>query len=149
MFRRLIATDASWTTRIASLMLGIVFFPHGAQKMLGWFDGPGFAGEMEILTGLAGLPAIVAFLVILGEFFGSLGLIAGFLSRASAGGIAIIMAGAVAVEHWRHGFFMNWFGQQAGEGYEYHLLALALCAIVMLRGAGAGSVDGVLSRAES
>lgn len=154
MFRRLIATDADWTTRIASLVLGIVFFPHGAQKMLGWFGGPGFAGEMEILTVLAGLPAVVAFLVILGEFFGSLGLIFGFLSRAAAAGIAIIMAGAVAVEHWRHGFFMNWFGQQAGEGFEYHLLALTLCALVMIRGAGAASVDhaltgGELNRGES
>lgn len=145
MFRKLIHTDASWATRIVSLMLGIVFFPHGAQKMFGWFGGPGFAGEMDLLTGFVGLPAVVALLVILGEFFGSLGLIVGFLSRAAAAGIAVIMAGAVAVAHWQHGFFMNWTGQQAGEGFEYHLLALALCSVVMLRGSGAASVDRALA----
>lgn len=145
MFRKLIHTDASWATRIVSLMLGIVFFPHGAQKMFGWFGGPGFAGEMELLTGLVGLPAVVALLVILGEFFGSLGLIVGFLSRAAAAGIAVIMVGAVVVAHLQHGFFMNWSGQQAGEGFEYHLLALALCAVVMLRGSGAASVDRALT----
>ncbi|MGH9379689.1 MAG: DoxX family protein [Thermoanaerobaculia bacterium] len=144
MFRRLTATDASWATRIASLTLGIVFFPHGAQKMLGWFGGPGFAGEMELLTGI-GIPAFFAFLVILGEFFGALGLIVGFLSRAAAAGIAVIMAGAVFIAHLQHGFFMNWSGQQPGEGFEYHLLALALCAVVMIRGSGAGSVDRALA----
>ena len=138
---RLFATPGDAGATAARLALGLVMFPHGAQKLLGWFGGHGFSGTMGYFTEQAGLPWIVAFLVIFGEFFGSLGLIAGFLGRLSAAGIAAIMAGAIAMVHAPHGFFMNWQGNQAGEGFEYHLLALGLAAVVLIRGSGALSVD--------
>lgn len=145
LLRSITRTPADVTATIARLAVGVVMFPHGAQKALGWFGGNGFAATMEFMTGQAGLPQIVALLVILGEFLGSIGLIVGCLSRLAAGGIVIIMGGAIATVHFQHGFFMNWFGQQAGEGYEYHLLMIALAMIVMIRGSGALSVDRALA----
>ena len=76
----------------------------------------GFDGTMGFFTQKLGLPWIIAFLVIMGEFFGSLGLLSGFLTRFSAGSLIVIMLGAITMAHLPHGFFMNWFGQQQGEG---------------------------------
>ncbi len=126
------------------LTLAGVMFPHGAQKMLGWFGGPGFGGAMAGLTQHAGLPAAVALLVICIEFFGALGLAAGLLGRVAAFGVGSVMVGAVLTTHLQHGFFMNWFGSQAGEGFEYHLLALGIAAAVVIGGSGALSFDRVL-----
>lgn len=137
----LLATGDDGAATILRLTLALVFFPHGAQKLLGWFGGPGFAGEMEILTGMVGLPVIVALLVILIEFFAPIALAAGFLTRPAALGIGAVMVGAVSVEHFRHGFFMNWFGQQAGEGFEYHLLVIGIVLALLVKGGGALSVD--------
>jgi len=120
-------------------------FPHGAQHLLGWFGGHGFAGTMGYFQSFH-VPAPLAFLVIIAESFGSLALITGLLSRLSAFGIAAIMLVAIATTHLSNGFFMNWFGAQKGEGFEYHLLALGLAAIVLLRGGGALSLDGLLTR---
>jgi len=145
LFYRLVATDADAGTAIARLVLGLVMFPHGAQKMLGWFGGHGFSGTMGFFTGPMGLPSALAALVIVIEFFGSLALILGAFSRPAALGIGAIMIGAVATVHLRFGFFMNWYGNAGGEGFEYHLLALALSAVVILRGGGAWSVDRALS----
>jgi putative oxidoreductase len=146
MLKTLVRTDNDYATLVLRLMLGVVFLPHGAQKALGWFGGHGFSGTMGFFTGTVGLPWIVAFLVIAAEFLGSLGLLAGFLTRVAAFGIGCVMAGAAVMVHAPHGFFMNWFGSQQGEGFEYHLLAIGMAVALMIRGAGALSVDGVIAR---
>ena len=134
-------TDDSWTGLILRLTLGIVMFPHGAQKVLGWYGGYGFSGTLGFFTDTMHLPWIIAFLIIIGEFFGSLGLLVGFLTRFSAASIGVIMLGAITMVHWPNGFFMNWFGKQAGEGYEYHLLVLGISVAQTVVGAGRWSVD--------
>lgn len=138
-------TDDALSSFILRVMLGIVIFPHGAQKLLGWFGGFGFTGTMGFFTGQMHIPAVLALLVIIGESLGSLGLIIGFLSRIAAFGIACIMIGAIWLVHWPNGFFMNWFGKQAGEGFEYHLLALAISIAILIAGSGLWSVDREIS----
>ena len=146
MFRRLISTSDDYTITVARLVLGVVFFAHGAQKMLGWFGGYGFAGTMNFFTQMMHIPAPFAFLAICAEFFGGLGLLVGFLSRVAAFGISINMLVAIFTVHIHNGFFANWTGQQKGEGIEYHLLALALLFLVIVKGGGALSVDRALSK---
>lgn len=136
--------DSNWLA-FQRVMLGIVFFPHGAQKLLGWFGGYGFSGTMGFFTGTMGIPAVFAFLAIIAEFFGSLGLITGLLTRVSAFGLTVNMLVAIFTTHLANGFFMNWTGQQAGEGFEYHLLALALLLVILVKGAGNFSVDRVIA----
>ena len=145
MIRKLIDTDNDPATSILRLVLGVIFFAHGAQKLLGWFGGYGFTGTMSFFTGIMHIPALFAFLAIAAEFFGGLGLIFGFLTRIAAFGIFSNMVVAVAMVHRHFGFFVNWTGAQKGEGYEYHLLVLAITAFLMIRGAGAASVDRMLS----
>jgi putative oxidoreductase len=145
MIRKLIATDNDSATAILRFLLGVIFFAHGAQKMLGWFGGYGFSGTMGFFTGVMHIPAPFAFLAIAAEFFGGLGLILGFLTRIAALGIFSNMIVAVAIVHHQFGLFMNWTGAQKGEGYEYHLLVLAITTFLMIRGAGAASIDRVLS----
>lgn len=148
MIRRILGTDDSSATAILRLVLGLVFFAHGAQKMLGWFGGFGFSGTMGFFTGTMHIPAPLAFLAIAAEFFGGLGLIVGFLTRIAAFGIAVNMLVAIATVHSAFGFFMNWNGNQKGEGFEYHLLVLAMTAFLMIRGAGAFSIDRLLTVAD-
>jgi putative oxidoreductase len=148
MICRLLATDDSTATAMLRLVLGIVFFAHGAQKMLGWFGGLGFSGTMGFFTGTMHIPAPFAFLAIAAEFFGGLGLLLGFLTRIAAFGIGVTMLVAIVTVNSAVGFFMNWFGTQQGEGYEYHLLVLAMTTFLVIRGAGASSVDRALSVAE-
>ena len=138
-------TNNSAAPLIARLTLGLVMFPHGAQKLLGWFGGYGFSGTMGFFTGTMHIPAAFAFLAIVAEFFGSLGLIFGVLSRVAAFGIAANMVVAVLMVHLPNGFFANWAGNQKGEGIEYHILALGLALLVMVYGAGKASVDGAIS----
>ena len=145
MIRRIVSTDDSIATTIVRLALGLVFFAHGAQKMLGWFGGFGFTGTMGFFTGTMHIPAPLAFLAICAEFFGGLGLIFGFLTRIAVLGIATNMVVAIATVHRAFGFFMNWNGTQRGEGFEFHLLVLAIAAFLLIRGAGAFSVDHTLS----
>lgn len=142
---RLLSTDDSRTLAFQRVVLGAVMFPHGAQKLLGWFGGYGWSGTMGFLTHNVGLPTALAGLVILIELFGSLALLTGTLSRLAALGIASVMVGAVVTTHLHNGFFMNWGGQAAGEGFEYHLLALALALPIIVRGGGAYSVDRALA----
>lgn len=134
-------TDDSWTGLILRLTLGLVMLPHGAQKLLGLFGGFGFSGTMGYFTQTLGLPWIIAFLVIMGESFGSLGLLVGFLTRFSAASIGVIMLGAITMVHLQNGFFMNWFGRQPGEGYEYHLLVIGIAIALTIIGGGRWSVD--------
>ncbi len=138
-------TDDRWTGLILRVMLALVIFPHGAQKLLGWFGGNGFEGTMGFFT-QQGMPWLIAFLVIIGESLGAVALALGFLTRFSAGSIGIIMLGAIAMVHWPHGFFMNWFGQQAGEGFEFHLLVIGTALALVANGGGKWSVDGVIAK---
>ena len=141
----LFRTDDTVSTLVLRLMLGIVFFPHGAQKMLGWFGGNGYAATMGFFTGPMHIPAFLAFLAILAEFAGSLALILGLFTRVAALGIGVNMAVAIATVHYANGFFMNWSGTQKGEGFEYHLLALAIAVALMLRGGGKWSLDALIA----
>lgn len=143
---RALSTEDTIAPTLARLALGLVMFPHGAQKAFGWFGGYGFEGTMGFLTGAVGLPWIVAALVIGTELFASVALIAGAGARLAALGIAAVMTGAVLTSHVANGFFMNWGGNQAGEGFEYHLLAIGLALVVIVAGAGKASVDRWLSR---
>jgi putative oxidoreductase len=145
MIRELVSTDDSTATAILRLVLGVVFFNHGAQKMLGWFGGFGFSGTMGFFTGMLHIPAPLAVLAIAAEFFGGIGLILGFLTRVAAFGIGVNMLVAIAMVHHNFGFFMNWTGAQKGEGFEFHLLVLAIVAFLMVKGAGAFSLDRVLT----
>jgi putative oxidoreductase len=147
MFKKLTATTDDPVLTILRLVLGIVFFFHGAQKMLGWFGGYGFSGTMNFFTHNMGIPAAFAFLAIAAEFFGSLGLILGLLARVAASGIMVNMVVAIAMVHHANGIFMNWFGNQKGEGYEYHLLAIAIALAIVIRGAGAFSIDRMIGDA--
>jgi putative oxidoreductase len=146
MWKKIIATMDSKTALLLRLTLGIVMFPHGAQKALGWFGGYGFEGTMGFFTQQMGIPAFFAFLAIMAEFAGSLALIFGFMTRVAAFGIFMNMLVATLMVHLPVGFFMNWNGQQQGEGYEYHLLAMGIAVTLMLRGGGKLSVDRKLSQ---
>ncbi|WP_373048757.1 DoxX family protein [Vulgatibacter sp.] len=142
----LLRTDARNTALLVQrLVLALVILPHGAQKLLGWFGGYGFTGTMDFFTGTVGLPTPVAALVILFESVGAVLLAAGLFSRLAAAGIAAVMAGAALTTHLPYGFFMNWFGNQKGEGFEFHLLALALAIPLAIWGGGRASADARLA----
>ncbi len=128
--------------------LGGVMFPHGAQKAIGAFNGPGFTKTMENFTTGLQMPYVIGLLVIVAEFLGAIGLVFGFLTRVCALGILAVMIGAVAMVHAQHGFFMNWFGKQAGEGFEYHLLAGSIALVLLIKGGGAFSVDRAIAGGE-
>jgi putative oxidoreductase len=145
MFRKLLATSDDWTLTLLRLVLGVVFFFHGAQKALGWFGGYGFSGTMGFFTGMLHIPAPFAFMAICAEFLGGIGLIVGALGRIAAFGIATNMLVAIVLVHSHFGLFMNWSGQQKGEGFEYHLLAIAIALVLMARGSGCFSVDRALA----
>lgn len=145
MIHRLFGTDDSSAALILRLALGVVFFAHGAQKMLGCFGGDGFTGTMGYFTGTMHIPAPLAFLEIAGEFFGGIGLILGFLTRIAAFAIGVIMLVAIITVLHAFGFFMNWTGTQKGEGFEYHLLVLGMVVFLIIRGAGTFSVDRLLT----
>jgi len=143
--KALFQTDDGLAGFILRGTLGLVIFSHGAQKLLGWFGGFGLNGTMGFFTQQMGFPWIIAFLIIIGESFGSLALLAGFLTRFTAASLAVIMLGAITMVHLPHGFFMNWFGQQHGEGYEYHLLVIGIAAALLITGGGRWSVDRVVA----
>jgi putative oxidoreductase len=145
MFQRVVNTPNDFALTIIRLVLGVVFFAHGAQKMLGWFGGYGFSGTMGFFTHQLGVPAPFAFLAICAEFFGGLGLIVGFLGRIAAFGIICNMLVAVMMVHKQNGLFMNWGGNQKGEGFEYHLLAIAMALAILIKGSGALSADRTLT----
>jgi len=146
MLDKLFQTDANWAITIVRIVLGVVIFAHGAQKMLGWFGGYGFSGTMGFFTKTLGVPAPFAFLAICAEFFGGLGLILGLLSRLAALGIGVNMLVAIAMLHRQFGLFANWSGTQKGEGYEFHLLVLAIVLAIIVQGAGALSLDRAIHR---
>ena len=146
MFRKLMSTTDDYAITLVRLLFGIVFFAHGAQKALGWFGGYGFTGTMGFFTQKLNIPAPFAALAIAAEFLGGLGLLVGLLSRVAAFGIACNMVVAVAMIHIHVGFFVNWYGNQKGEGFEFHILAVAIALFIMIKGAGALSLDRALSK---
>ena len=146
MFRKLLKTENDAAALVLRLGLGIVMFPHGAQKVFGWFGGYGLAGTWGFMTGQMHIPAVFAALAIIAEFAGSLGLIVGLLGRVAAFGLGVEMALAAFLGgHVANGFFMNWSGHQAGEGFEYHILVVVIALAVMIKGSGALSLDRLVS----
>jgi len=139
LLKRFFGTDDAWTGLIIRVMLGLVMLPHGTQKLLGWFGGYGFSGTMGAFTGQMHIPWVLAFLVIMGESFGALGLIAGFLTRFSAFGLFCIMLGAIFMVHLPNGFFSK------DGGFEYHLLVISMSVALMISGAGRWSVDRLIA----
>lgn len=131
---------------VLRLVLGLVILPHGAQKLLGWFGGYGFKGTMAFFTQTMGIPGALALLAIVAEFFGSLALIIGLLTRPAALGIGVVMVVAALTSHLRHGFFINWFGAQEGEGFEFHLLAAGIALALLIIGGGAWSLDYLIAQ---
>jgi len=126
-----------WALLIARVVVGVIFMAHGAQKMFGAFGGPG-------LSAVVGMMGPLGYLVSIGEFFGGLGLVVGFLSRFSAASIIVIMLGAIGMVHGQFGFFMNWSGKQPGEGFEYHLLAIGTLLPIVIAGPGRFAVSRFL-----
>ncbi|MUH36942.1 DoxX family protein [Zobellia amurskyensis] len=143
--QKLLKTQPNIGFGISRLTLGLIMLPHGAQKFLGLFGGYGYSATMDSLTDQMGLPSIVAFSIVMIEFFGSISLILGFLSRFWALSIAGMFVGIIYTTQWQHGFFMNWFGNQAGEGYEYSLLIIGLALATLVNGSGNWSLDHLIS----
>jgi putative oxidoreductase len=140
MFKQFLRTDNSPAQLFIRLALGVVMFPHGAQKVLGWFGGPGFAKTLQAFAGM-GFPMWLVIALMVVESLGSLLLIAGFLTRLWALGIGTSITICMLMNHVQHGFFMNWFGQQKGEGFEYHILVIGICLALLIKGGGMLSVD--------
>ena len=139
-----LSTNDSSALAILRIALGVVIFPHGAQKLFGWFGGYGLEGTLGFFSAM-GIPVAIGFLAILAETAGALALIAGFATRLSALGIGITVAVAAAMVHVKNGFFMNWTGQQAGEGFEYHILIVAAALALAIAGGGRWSVDRAIA----
>src|ERR687889_2241359 len=145
MIGRLLQTEQSYVLVVLRVALAIVIFPQGAQKLLGWFGGPGVDGTLQLFAAL-GVPAGIAVLVIVSDFFGSLALAIGLVGRIAAFGTTMVMLGAMVMVHGPNGFFLNWNGDQAGEGIQFHLLVLAVSGVLMVKGSGAWSIDRLLRR---
>lgn len=145
LLRRVTATDARIAPTIARLGLGLVMFPHGAQKVLGWFGGPGFGGAYSMFVQGLHVPAPLAAFTIFAELLASIALVFGLLTRVAAFVILAIMSVAIATVHFQHGFFMNWAGGKHGEGFEYHLLAITLALVCLVAGGGRASIDRALA----
>jgi len=145
--KQFLATDQqSWSLLVSRLALGVVILPHGMQKALGLFGGYGFTGTMGFLQSM-GMPFLIALLVILAEFVGSIGLILGLGTRFMAFSVGLTMAGAAILGgHINNGFFMNWFGMQKGEGVEYFILVVGLALALLISGSGKYSVDNLISK---
>jgi putative oxidoreductase len=146
MVRRLFKTDGAISGTVLRVLLGIVIFPHGAQKLLGWFGGAGFTATMRWFESSFRIPTIFALLAILAESVGAVALIAGFFTRIAALAISVNMLVAVALVHRKVGFFMNWMGTAKGEGFEYHILVVAIGIALMFLGGGRWSLDGVIAK---
>lgn len=144
--KTLLTTNPKIGFSIARLTLGLVIFPHGAQKLLGLFGGYGYSATIDFFTTQMGLPGIIAFSIIMIEFFGSISLILGFVSRFWALSLAGMFLGIIYTTQLEHGFFMNWFGNQAGEGFEYSLLIIGLALSIVINGSGKWSIDKLISK---
>lgn len=139
-FRSCLVPSDSWYPTIARLALGIVVWPHGMQKVFGWFSGNGFEGTMGWMTESLGIPWLFAFAAVLAESLFSTLLILGFAGRLAAFIVTVNMAVAALLVHLPHG----WFSSDGG--YEYHILMVGLGLIVMIGGSGKVSVDAILTK---
>jgi len=137
----LFQTSNDPTLTIARVVLALVFLGHGTQKMLGWFGGLGFSRTLDVFEQTMGIPPALTTLAMVAEVFGGLGLLVGLLTRVAAIGVLGVMIVAPLANGLYVRFFMNWTGRNPGEGYEYHLLAIALILVVLVHGAGALSLD--------
>lgn len=144
MFTNILSANGDVTGLILRLTIAFIIFPHGAQKLIGWFGGHGFKGTMGFFTGSVHLPYVVGLSVILIEFFSPVLLLFGLGTRIAAVGIIGLMIGIILTAHKQNGFFMNWAGNQAGEGFEYHLLVIGLAIALLIEGAGRFSLDRML-----
>ena len=145
MLRKLLSTPNDPTLTLARIILAVIFFAHGSQKMFGFFGGRGVSGTIEIFQQTMGIPAPLTIMAMIAEVFGAIGLFLGLFSRIAAMGVLVVMIVAPFANHLYPNFFMNWQGRQMGEGYEYHLLAIALIVTILVRGAGALSLDRAIS----
>ena len=145
MLRKLLSTPNDPTLTLARIILAVIFFAHGSQKMFGFFGGRGVSGTIEIFQQTMGIPAPLTILAMTAEVFGAAGLFLGLFSRIAAMGVLVVMVVAPFANHLYPNFFMNWQGRQMGEGYEYHLLAIALIVTILVRGGGALSLDRAIS----
>ncbi len=146
MIRQLFKTDEHLSATILRVFLGAVIFPHGAQKLLGWFGGGGFSASMRGFESNFHIPTVFALMAILAESVGAVALMAGFFTRIAALAISVNMVVAVWLVHWKDGFFMNWSGTGKGEGFEYHILAVAIGLALVIKGGGRWSVDGLIAK---
>jgi len=144
MKNKIFNTTNDWTGLVTRLSIGLILFPHGAQQMLGIFGGYGFTGTMIFLTNTMHLPWLIAFLVINIEFFGAISLVTGFASRLWSIAIVVIFTGTIFTAHIGNGFFMNWYGTQKGEGFEYALLVIGLSIATLINGSGKYSIDNII-----
>jgi putative oxidoreductase len=139
-------TYPSWSHLVVRLGLGAVFFAHGAQKVLGWFGGPGLRGTITYFQQGLGIPPAATVMAALIEFVGALCLIVGFLARPAALGIIAVMLVAIGTVHRKHGFFVNWaLTPGKGHGYEFNLVLIAMALSILMGGAGVFSVDRLLA----
>ncbi len=145
MFKALLRTDNDAAAVVLRIFLAVVFFPHGAQKVLGWFGGQGLDATIAAFTTKMGIPLPFAILAIAAEFLGPIGLVVGLLTRVAAFGIGFTMLVAALMVHLKFGFFMNWFGKQAGEGIEYHILIIGMALALMIKGGGRWSIDRAIA----
>ena len=143
---KLLATNPNnWTALIIRLALAVVIFPHGAQKLFGWFGGYGYEGTMGFLTGTAGLPWVVALLVILIESIGAVLIFFGSITRVASFGLIALFVGIIIKSHIGNGFFINWANAPGvGQGYEFHLLVIGMSLALLVAGGGKASVDVAL-----
>lgn len=146
MMHLLFGTQNEWVGLILRVFLGGIMFPHGAQKLFGWFGGYGLTATIDFFTKSIKLPWALAIAVILIESLGAVSLMFGFASKIWALGLLLVMIGAIITTNLKNGFFMNWFGNQSGEGYEYHLLVIGICIAIMITGSGKISIDSLLHK---
>lgn len=142
----ILKTSNDWSGLVLRITAGMIMLPHGLQKAFGIFGGYGFSGTMNYFTGTMKLPWVVSFLVIMIELLAPIGLIAGAMSRVWAVCLVVVMIGAIVTTNYKNGLFMNWYGAQAGEGYEYHLLFIGICLAIVINGSGKFSIDWYLSK---
>ena len=146
LINRLAATEPLTTPLILRIVIAIVLWPHGAQLLLGWFGGYGYSGSMQYFTTQGGLSSIIAFLVIFLEFFGSLLILLGLFTRVVAIALLVLFVGMIVTVHQHFGFFMNWFGNMKGEGFEYHLLGIGILLSLIVSGGGKASLDSLINK---
>ena len=139
------ATYPSWSLLVIRLGLGIIFFAHGAQKVLGWFGGHGLKGTIGYFQQALKIPPALTVLDALTEFLGGIALIVGFLGRPTAVGLIIVMLVAIAKVHGANGFFINWAMQPGkGHGFEMNFALIAMALAVLIGGAGIFSIDRMI-----